>query len=499
MTDETPKKRSWFWWILSGAGAIALLIAAAPTLVSYRPLTQRGLSAVLAASEFEVMVDRVSLGWLTPTRIEGLQIRQREDKFTVSVPKMRNDVYFWQLIVNPRQLGNLEIIKPNLHFVIQKQEDSLIDSVASEPAPIDETKLTEALNRQVSIEIQDATLSANRPGGAEWKIEHFDLYGHLTPSTAEHGPLLQFDHIQAMHHFQLTEEMCDDLLKYAVPIMHGVTNVNGEASLRFEEWEFPLDNPKQGSGHGTLEIHHASLIAGPIVRSLTDALKIEPTVQIADNCQINFRLENGRVYHKGLEIGFPNCRVQTSGSVGLDDTLDILCVIPVPLDKTLSEETPILKMLRGKTVRLKITGTLQEPQVALADAPEVVAASFLEDVQEGDVDLGQAISAAGGMLQRMRSEMPINPLERLRGDASPTGEDAAAPRPLGGLFNRLRQGIGGMIDNGPPAEMIPSIDIQPLPQEDVPPPPPMPDPTSRNSAGAPAPPRPEPSSRTIDL
>ncbi|MCC9605705.1 AsmA-like C-terminal region-containing protein [Blastopirellula sp. JC732] len=488
MTDETPKKRSWFWWIFCAFGAIVLFVAALPTLVSYRPLTQGGLSAVLAASEVEVMVDRVSLGWLTPTRIEGLKIHQREDKFEVSVPKMRNDVYFWQLIVNPRQLGNLEIIKPNLHFIIQKKEDSLIDSVASEPAPIDQKNLSEALNRQVSVEIQDATLSANRPGGAEWKIEHFDLSGHLTPSTDDHGPLLKFDHIQAMHHFKLTEEMCDDLLKYAVPIMHGVTNVNGEASLRFEEWEFPLDNPKAGSGHGTLEIHHASLIAGPVVRSVTDALQMAPTVQIADNCQVDFKLENGRIYHDGLEIGLPNCRVKTSGSVGLDDTLDILCVIPVPLDKTINEETPILNMLRGKTLRLKITGTLQQPIVGLADSPENMTETLLGNIQDGDIPVEEVLGAATGMLRRMREEMPNNPLQRLRTNPDPQAdvpETPPIPRPLGGLFDRLRQGISGAIENGPPLEEEP--------------PPPPPEPEKKPSSGAPPPPRPESPSSGIDL
>ncbi|PQO26292.1 hypothetical protein [Blastopirellula marina] len=438
MTDATPKKRRWRLWLFCACAALILLIAALPTIASYRPLTQSGLSAVLAASEVEVTVDSVSLGWLTPSQIEGLNIRQREDKFNVSVPHMRNDVYFWQLILNPRQLGNLDIVDPNLHFVIQKQEDSLVDAINAEPTPIDQTKLTQALNRQISVNIRNATLSAQRPGGANWQIDHFELSGHLTPANEERGPLLRFDHIQAMDHFKLTEEMCDDLLKYAVPIMHGVTNVNGEASLRFEAWEIPLDNPKRGSGRGTLEIHHASLVSGPVIRSITDALQIAPSVQIADDCHVKFRLENERVYHEGLELGLPNFRIQTSGSVGLDDTLDITCVIPIPIDESIDESMPILFALKGKTLRLHITGTLQEPQVDVADSLAELTQSILGG-EAGDIQVDQILGAAAGVLQRMREEGPLI-------DPQTTEE----LRPLGGLFNRLRKRLSGDDEEQPP-------------------------------------------------
>ncbi|UUO07633.1 hypothetical protein M4951_04830 [Blastopirellula sp. J2-11] len=489
MTAAPLKKRRWRLWICSALALLLLFVAFLPTLASYRPLTQSGLSAVLAATEVEVFVDRVSLGWLTITQIEGLQIRQREQKFNVSVPQMSNDVYFWQLIVNPRQLGNLEIIQPDLHFVIQEQENSLIDSIANEPTPLDPSKLTEALNRQISVNIRDATLSAQRPGGAAWKIEHFELSGHLTPATSQQGPLLRFDHIQAMDHFQLTEEMCDDLLKYAVPIMHGVTNVNGNASLRFEEWEFPLDNPKQGTGHGTLEIHEASLVSGPILKSITDALQMAPSVQIASNCEVKFKLADGRVYHEGLEIGLPHCRVQTSGSVGLDDTLDILCIIPIPVGDSIDETMPLLRSFQGKTIRLRITGTLQQPQVGLDDTFNQLTETFLGAGDGGEIPIDQVLSAATGLLQKMRAGVPGGTLDRLRTQPPAPIETPDLQRPLGGLFDRLRQGLGGVIDNGPP--------LPELTEEDPPPPPSAP-PSLRGSS-APPPPRPESPGQPLDL
>ncbi|EAQ81986.1 hypothetical protein [Blastopirellula marina] len=462
MTAAPLKKRRRRWWVFSALAALLLFIAFLPTLASYRPLTQGGLSAVLAATEVEVFVDRVSFGWLAITQIEGLQIRQREGKFNVSVPQMSNDVYFWQLIANPRQLGNLEIIQPDLHFVIQKPEDSLIDSIADEPTPLDPEKLTEALNRQISVNIRDATLSAQRPGGAAWKIEHFELSGKLTPATSQQGPLLRLDHIQAMDHFQLTEEMCDDLLKYAVPIMHGVTNIHGEASLRFEAWEFPLENPQQGTGRGSLEIHEASLVSGPILKSITDALQMAPSVQIASNCKVKFKLADGRVYHEGLELGFPNCRVRTSGWVGLDDTLDILCVIPIPVGDSIDETLPLLQSLQGKTIRLRITGTLQQPQVGLDDTFNQLAQTFLGASDGGAIPVDQVLSAASGMLQKMRKGAPSETLDRLRKQQPLPMEPADLQRPLGGLFDRLRQGLGGVIETVP---------LQDEAMEEEPPPP----------------------------
>ncbi|HWL09316.1 MAG TPA: hypothetical protein VNQ76_12990, partial [Planctomicrobium sp.] len=76
----------------------------------------------------------------------------------------------------------------------------------------------------------------------------------------------------------------------------------------------------------------------------------------------NFALQNGRVYHDQFGVMIRNMRVVTTGSVGLDQTLDLKVVMPIP-DRWLEGVGPVLQALRGEAIELLVQGTLKEPRL----------------------------------------------------------------------------------------------------------------------------------------
>jgi hypothetical protein len=78
---------------------------------------------------------------------------------------------------------------------------------------------------------------------------------------------------------------------------------------------------------------------------------------------------DGRIYHRGLELVFPDFTLRTYGSVGLDESLAIMAELPVP-PKWIGNNT-LGQALQGQTIQLPIGGTLRSPKIdqqALAQA-----------------------------------------------------------------------------------------------------------------------------------
>ena len=76
---------------------------------------------------------------------------------------------------------------------------------------------------------------------------------------------------------------------------------------------------------------------------------------------VPFQMVDGRIYHKDMELIFPDFTVRTYGSVGLDQTVAIMTEMPVP-PKWL-ENNPLASGLKDQTIRIPIAGTLQKPQL----------------------------------------------------------------------------------------------------------------------------------------
>src|SRR5262249_4570344 len=82
-----------------------------------------------------------------------------------------------------------------------------------------------------------------------------------------------------------------------------------------------------------------------------------------------FRMTDGRIYHQGLTLAFPDGQIQTFGSVGLDDSVKIMVEFSVPL--AWLPKSAVTDAIRKQKLQVPMGGTLDSPRIDFAELARV--------------------------------------------------------------------------------------------------------------------------------
>lgn len=197
----------------------------------------------------------------------------------------------------------------------------------------------------------------------------------------------------------LTKEVCAGGLKFIVPMLADAVEAEGRFSIDLDGASVPLAAPAESHLSGRLTVHSIELTPGPLTGqflALAGQLELifrggglagraaDTKVTMRENQQIIFRMANGRIYHQGLELTAAGAVIRTSGSVGIDETLDLVVELPIQ-EKWIGRDTRLAPW-RNRVVRIPIRGTLSRPKVdtrVLGDVAAQIARQagqrFLQD------------------------------------------------------------------------------------------------------------------------
>ena len=177
---------------------------------------------------------------------------------------------------------------------------------------------------------------------------------------------------------RITPEMCDTWLKYVAPLLADATRIDGSLSVDLTHAHVPLNAPATGDIAGTVLVHSAQVRPGPVAApfvsiagQLRSLLRKQPLAALNDSTntsalmtiqdgQVPFRMVQGRVYHENFQVVIGDVIIRTRGSVGQDQTLDMVADIPIQ-EKWL--DGVVAQVMRGQTLQVPIRGTLQQPDV----------------------------------------------------------------------------------------------------------------------------------------
>ncbi|MFO0837369.1 MAG: hypothetical protein U1D55_02490 [Phycisphaerae bacterium] len=175
---------------------------------------------------------------------------------------------------------------------------------------------------------------------------------------------------------RLTTELSRQLLARINPIFDHVTSIEGSARLDVTDLAFPLGEAarRQSAGGGHLELIDMKVQpTGLLVELLrlggvvTDRGMLTVVVKGLD-----FAVDKGRVNYRDFTLIFPtDFDLKFYGSVGLDDTLDLVVSVPVrpELLEALKVRGPVVEYARylaGTRVDLPLVGTRQQPRLDFA-------------------------------------------------------------------------------------------------------------------------------------
>lgn len=214
----------------------------------------------------------------------------------------------------------------------------------------------------------------------------------------------------------ISQQVTERVLKFIAPVMADAARIDGKFSMTLREFAVPLQppatGPRPGRAAGVLDVHQVRVLPGPAVAEwLAVAKQIagmakegvdvvsqsrESVLVSIDNSQVEFQLVDGRVYHRGLQFTVGDAVVRSAGSVGVDETLDLVLSVPI-LDEWVDRRPTFLARLRGQELRIPVQGTLNRPKVN-QDAFRQLSSQLIESAAAGAIEGGINL-----LLEKLRS------------------------------------------------------------------------------------------------
>lgn len=227
---------------------------------------------------------------------------------------------------------------------------------------------------QPSIAMQNGRLVVRLKDGDKAALSVDNVNLNFGLEETERGRMLTLAPVTLFENQRLTPELGEDLFHLIAPTLSDLASVQGEVSLSLETLRVPLgvgqsELEKGIEMSGRLQLHQISASTKtPLLQTMVKMVAdmhgkpASEVVRVVENADVRFRVRNGRMYHEGLRLGFPEIAaellVASKGSVGFDQTLDFELEVPgVLLDKK------ALEIKKAAPVRFRVTGTVDQPVV----------------------------------------------------------------------------------------------------------------------------------------
>lgn len=324
-------------------------------------------------------------------------------------------------------------------------------------------KWTEALAARSSIGWDSANVVGIDIGGAdiplvvekgkfvsqaEFPVSQGVLRWNLDGDLAAEPMIIRQSQQRVIENVAITRQMCQGWLKFVAPLLADVTSVQGNLSLDIDRAEiYPTDSVRQTVA-GRVMVQGANVGPGPLadqilalvmqIRNLRRGAGAsdgggQPTSWLTlPEQNIPFAVERGRVTHKDMRIQAGDVLVTTSGSVGLDGSLELIAGIPIL--KEWVDKTPALQPLAGQMIQIPIRGTVQRPQLdssGLVQLAQQLATSALAGAAQKQIDKGLnkllgPLSNQLAPLQQGVQQLPLPNLQIPGFGANPFAPNASA-------------------------------------------------------------------------
>jgi hypothetical protein len=228
------------------------------------------------------------------------------------------------------------------------------------------------------ITVEDGSLIVRQHEHKEPIIYASGINLSLQVENTATGHVLAVEPVEVFKNRKLSLGIAGGLLDLVAPDVHSEREITGDISLSLSKLRVPVGLPrnetvKQMQAEGKLTLHQVSSeIQSPmwqgLVRLIADisGKKSPKVIRLVEDSEIQFQMRDGRLHHQGQRIGFPDIDPQlvvgSSGSVGLDESLDLRLELP-----------RLRKELRGNgPLKCQVTGTMKKPNIAIKDASLVV-------------------------------------------------------------------------------------------------------------------------------
>ena len=350
-------------------GLLTLGGFAFPFLALGSSLRDRSLKDAVSQSGWSVQSTSATGGCFVPVTFFDVRVSDSEGRLAGRIAELRTNCTLTDMFGGGPERRKVTLVRPSIEIEVSEEGEwpscSPGDSGGATDFLVEQgcLKVTSPLRRIPIVNVRGVDMAGSvgpDKSGASWLVVE---------------PMQVFDHEP------VSDSQCEQNLALIAPILAQSTEVSGSASVWLDSIRIPLDG-RQSSPFpikGRAEFHslEAKLRNG-WARQLSalggtfSGLQIPEQISMLEKSSIDFEVTERSVHHKGTTFLLPEMspefKVASSGTVFLDETLDLeLSVeLPVPSD----DERPALQFLRrfsSSPIVLAVKGTVSSPVVGLPE------------------------------------------------------------------------------------------------------------------------------------
>lgn len=282
-------------------------------------------------------------------------------------------------------------------------------------------------------------------------------------------PVLYLPEGKVINQVALNPETARTWLAYVAPLAADATSAQGTFSLATKGAQVPLMSPQKMKAEGELTLSNIVIGAGPTSEKLiATAVQLRSMIDpdsagkqrdlktwlTLEQQTIPVAIHDGRVFHDGIRISHKDIVIETRGSVGLDQSLDMIAEIPIADDWI--DGNQHLAALRGQKISIPVTGTASSPRLDLS-AINQISSQLIQKAAGGAINklIGDKVAPKVTKYQnelnqrvtkganRLQDQIQSKLLEKI---APQNGNDAGESTE-NNLKRELLQGIGNLFGN----------------------------------------------------
>ncbi len=342
---------------------LALILSALPWIVAHTPVRDWLVNRVIDTPNLTATSEAASFGWLSPMEMDGLKLQSSDDRIHLDLERVTAAQAWPRLLGSLPQIGELVLEAPSARLNL----------------PLDQAwDIPRNFSPSFTANIKDGSLIVSEDGDSESIIDvsALNVTVHVEGDGAQRQ--LRLEPVQLFSHRTLNPKFCNRLLQLMNPGLQDAISISGQFSLSLNDLTVPMGLPREELAQAiqvegelvldqvTLETENRLLQA--LAKLVADIQGKEPplTTRVVKNTTVKFAARNGKLFHEGLQLGFPDIdpdlQIHSSGYVGLDDSLDLRLEIP-RLDNEKRQQGPI---------KCHVTGTIRNPKLFIEDASLVI-------------------------------------------------------------------------------------------------------------------------------
>ncbi len=412
MTQQDSASGVWrkrAWYLLLSFLVVMLVL---PWLLAKTSLRDRLLTAIVGSDQVSITSRDASFGYVTPLSLTGLHVETADKSSVIEVQRIAAEHSWLTLLFSRPELGTFRFDQPR--FDIRVTGESAWEekvTPAEEPSP-------SAKNLpQLIVEVRDASVivRSSETGPPPIDVSGVDVTFRI--EREQDTSVLRIDPTTIFDHQPLTPQLCGQGLQLVAPLLADEVAADGEFSMRLNDFYVPLGAESETARRdlrisGELELHRASVtLQNTIAQNLISLIaklvgeSMPDRITVAEGVKVQFKVADGRVEHQGLALVLPHressIKIESSGSVGLDETLDLQVSIQLPsgllagsrLAGSRLAGSRLATTLSGKPLVVAVGGTFDKPEIGLAGQSSWM--QVVGGLLTGDASSGQEENAAG--------------------------------------------------------------------------------------------------------